>query len=316
MSYFSNKNVLVAGAAGLLGHASVKRLLAEGAHVRATQHNRPVKITHKNLEIVNCDFFDTEQCNKVLDGIDVVVNCVAYVMGIAGQNENQLNLVKNNLIPSINLADACVRKKIDVFVSIGSSTMYPPVTYPVKEEQGFEGEPFHGYHGIGWVKRFLEKSYMYYHNISTTKFVLLRSAAMYGPHDNFTPNKGHVIPDTIIKAVNKTNPYYVWGDGTAVRDFVYVDDFIDGMISAVKNKAFNNPINIATGSPTTIKALVETTTRLSGYSPEIIYDPTKPTAIPFRLINVEKAKNLLNWSSSTSLESGLEKTITWYKENL
>jgi len=316
MSYFLNKNVLVAGAAGLLGHASVKRMLAEGAHVRATQHVRSVKITHKNLEIVNCDFFDTQQCENVLEGIDVVINCVAYVMGIAGQNENQLNLVKNNLIPSINLADACVRKKIDVFVNIGSSTMYPSVTYAVKEEQGFEGDPFIGYQGIGWVKRFLEKSYMHYGNISTTKFVLLRSAAIYGPHDNFTPNKGHVIPDTIIKSANKINPYYVWGDGTAVRDFVYVDDFVDGMVSAVEHKAFNNPINIATGVPTTIKTLVETTTKLCGYSPEIIYDPTKPTAIPFRLINVEKAKTLLNWNSSTSLELGLEKTINWYKENI
>jgi len=315
MSYFLNKNVLVAGGAGLIGQSSIKRLLEEGAYVRATQYKKPINLTHKNLEIVNCDFFDINQADKVLDGIDIVINCVAYVMGIGGQKENQSNLIRNNLIPPINLADACIRKNIDVFVSIGSSTMYPAIDYPVKEEQGFEDEPFIGYQGIGWVKRYLEKAYTHYSNISKTNFIFLRSSAIYGPHDNFTPNKCHVIPDTIIKAVSKTDPYCVWGDGSAIRDFIYVEDFVDGMITAIEKKVYGNPINIGTGIPTSIKMLVETTTRLCNYSPQIIYDMTKPTAIPFRMIDVNKAKNILNWNYRTPIEQGLEKTINWYKEN-
>lgn len=316
MSFYTNKNVLVTGAAGLIGHSIVNRLLSEGAFVKATKHVRDIKIKHNNLRVLNCDLFNTENCESIVDDIDIVINSAAYVFGIGGQQSDPVGLVKNNLIPTVNLVDSVIRHKIPVFVNLGSSTMYPNVTYPVTEEEGFSGEPFKGYAGIGLVKRFLEKSFMHYNDISSTKFVLVRSTAVYGPHDNFTPTKAHVIPDTIIKAVKQTNPFVVWGDGSAVRDFIYVDDFVDGMLLAVEKGVYVNPINIATGIKTSVKDLVETTTKLCGYSPEIVYDTTKPTAIPVRLVSVEKAKSVLNWTYSTSLEEGLTKTINWYKNNI
>jgi GDP-L-fucose synthase len=191
--------------------------------------------------------------------------------------------------------------------------MYPDVNYPVKEEEAFSGEPFKGYEGVGWVKRFCEKAFTYYHNVTSTKFAFVRTTAVYGPHDNFDSDKLHVIPATIKKGISKEDPFIVWGDGTAVRDFVYVDDFIDGIFEVIRKEIWNDPINIATGTETTIQQMVETVIDLCNYYPKIIYDSSKPTAIPYRMLNVEKAKRMLGWTPKTNLVNGLYKTINWYK---
>jgi len=316
MSFFKNKRVLVTGAAGLIGQSTVNSLLEKGALVKATVYNRPLNITHPYLQIVKCDLMDIKQCEYIVNDVDIIINSAAYVAGAGRQKTDPTGLVRNNLIPAVNITDASVRRGVDIFVSVGSSTMYPDVTYPVKEEEGFSDEPFKGYEGVGLVKRFLEKSFLHYSNISNTKFVLTRTTAVYGANDNFHSDKAHVIPDTIMKAVKQVNPYYVWGDGSAIRDFVYVEDFVEGMLLCIEHGIYNDPINIATGVPTSVKELVETATDICGYKPEIIFDPTKPTAIPIRLVNIDKSKRLLNWKCSTDLRTGLEKTINWYKKNI
>lgn len=308
-----DKKVLVTGAGGMIGHSLVKRALSEGAFVRATKYTRDIKVTHENLEVVPCELFNIKECEEVVKDIDVVFNSAAFVAGAGKQKEDPISLVRNNLIPSINISDAAVRNKVKVFVSIGSSTMYPDVNYPVKEDEAFSGEPFKGYEGVGWVKRFCEKAFRYYNNVTTTKFAFVRTTAVYGPHDNFDTDKLHVIPATIMKAVAKENPFIVWGDGTAIRDFVYVDDFVDGIMEVINREIWNDPINIATGTETTIKQMVETIINLCGYHPQVVYDSTKPTAIPYRMVDINKAKKMIDWSPKTTLVNGLYKTINWYK---
>jgi GDP-L-fucose synthase len=316
MSFYKNKNVLVTGAAGITGHAAVKRLLDEGAYVRAVVNNRKLNVSHKNLEIVKLDLMNHDDCMKSLNGMDICFNFVAFIRGAKGQTEskNTLDLVRNNLFPSINMFDAAVRSKIDRFGFVGSSTMYPDVSHAVKEDEAYDSNPHKLYRGVGWMKRYSEKVVEYYNDISSTKFGIVRTTAIFGPHDAFNEN-GHAIPQLIMKADSGMNPFEVWGDGTQTRDFIYVDDVVDALMQVVEKNPIARPYNAATGKGTTVTELVETITDIYGYKPIFNYDVTKPTMIPTRLVDVSRIKEEIGWEAKHSLRGGLEKTISWYKEN-
>jgi len=317
MSFYNKKNVLVTGAAGITGYSAVKRLLDDGANVRAAVYsNRKLNIKHPNLEVIQCDLMKHEDCMIVLKDMDICFNFVAFIKGAKGQSDskNSLDLVRNNLFPSINMFDAAVRSKLDRFGFVGSSTMYPDVSYAVNEDEAYNSEPHKLYRGVGWMKRYSEKVIEYYNSISTTKFGMIRTTAIYGPNDAFNDD-GHVIPQLILKADSNMNPFEVWGDGNQIRDFIYVDDVVDGLMTVVEKNPNATPYNVATGKGTSVKELVETITDIYGYSPEFKYDTTKPTMIPIRLVDVSRIKNELGWQSKYSLRDGLENTINWYKNN-
>ena len=313
MSY-NNKNVLVTGAAGISGHSMVKRLLDEGSFVRATVYTkRKLNLPkHKNLEIIKADLNSHIKCLDVTRDMDFVFNFVAFIRGAEGQVENQVNLVRNNVVPTINMLDACVKSKVDKVGFIGSSTMYPDADYPVKEDEGFVGNPHPAYFGVAWMKRYAEIVCNHFNNITDTKFSIIRTTAMYGPHDNFN-DRGHVIPQLIMKADSGMNPFEIWGYGTQVRDFTYVDDVMDALL-LVTEKSNGRAYNVATGIPTTVTELVETITDIYGYKPEFKYDLTKPIMVSKRVVDVIKIYEELNWKTKHTLRDGLEKTIEWYKE--
>ena len=317
MGFYKNKNVLITGAAGITGHAAIRRLLDEGAYVRAVEFkNRKVKLQHDNLEIVRHDLMQHNECMSALKDIDICLNFVAYIRGAKGQIDpkNYLDLVRRNLIPSINMFDAAVRTGIDRFGFIGSSTMYPNVSHAVKDEEAFSGDPHHLYVGVGEMKRYCEKVIKYFNNISDTNFAIVRTSAIYGPHYAFNEN-GHAIPQLVLKADAGMNPFEVWGDGTQVLDFVYVDDVVDGLLCVLEKNPNAVPYNVATGEGTTITELVKTITNIYDYEPEFNYDTTKPIMINKRLLDVSKINNDLGWSASHNLKSGLQKTIDWYRDN-
>ena len=316
MGFYKNKNVLVTGGAGIAGHSTVKKLLDQGANVRATIYkSKKLNIPdHPNLEVVRCDLHSYKKCLEITKDMDVVFNLVAYIRGAKSQTDAPIDLVRNNIVPAVNMMDASVKNKVDRFGFIGSSTMYPDVSYPVKETEAFDTEPHHCYTGVGWMKRYSEKVIEHFNDISKTKFAIVRTTAMYGPHDSFN-ERGHAIPQLILKADKGMNPFNVWGDGSQVRDFVFVEDVIDALLLVTEKNPTARAYNIASGTPTTIKELVETITKIYGYEPQFDFDLSKPIMIPKRLVDVSRIKDELGWTAPHTLEKGLEKTIDWYKKN-
>lgn len=316
MSFYKGKNVLVTGAAGIAGHSTVKKLLELGANVKATVYtSKKLNIPdNPRLEIVKCNLHSYDKCLEITKDMDIVFNLVAYIRGAKSQVDAPVNLVRNNIVPAVNMMDAAVSSKVDRFGFIGSSTMYPDVSYPVKEQEAFDSEPHPAYTGVGWMKRYSEKVIEHFNDISKTKFGIVRTTAMYGPHDSFN-ERGHVIPQLILKADRRLNPFPVWGDGKQVRDFVYVDDVIDALLLVTEKNPTATAYNVASGSPTTVKELVETITDIYGFSPKFEYDITKPSMIPKRLVDVSKIKNDLGWEAGKTLRQGLYDTIEWYTSN-
>ncbi len=315
MSIFDNKTVLITGAAGICGHAAIKRLLEnDTVKIRATVFNtRKIQFNHPNLEIVKADLTSYEECQKCVQGVDIVLNFAAFISGAKGQMEYKVDLVRRNIVPTVNMMDAAVNEGVEYFGFIGSSTMYPGVEYPVKEEELFESEPFPAYAGVGWMKRYSQKVLELFQSVSDTKFGVVIPSAIYGPYDNFN-EKGHVIPQLIMKASNDMDPFEVWGDGKQVRQFIYVDDLIDALFFVLENDPSGTPYNVRTGGSITVAELAKQINEVYEQDPVYNYDTSKPMMIHKRQVSIDKI-TALGWKPSNSLETGLRKTIEWYENN-
>jgi GDP-L-fucose synthase len=147
--------------------------------------------------------------------------------------------------------------------------------------------------------------------------IVIRPANIYGPLDNFDFETSHVLPALIRRVIERQNPIKVWGDGKDIKDFIYIDDFIEGILTAMQKTAGFDVFNIASGNQYVLSDLLETMIRIDGYdSARIIYDTSKPTMIPKRLIDPSKARTLLGFMAKTPIEEGIKNTIEWYRSTL
>ena len=316
MSFYTSKNILVAGASGITGHSMVKRLLEEGAFVRATIHNsNSYDIKHSNLEVKKYNFMNIEECIDAVKDMDIVMDSLAYVPGRKRQQEFPMEFVRHNLFLFMNLVEAACGAKVDRMSYIGSSAVYPDYVTPLRESESYFPVSCDFYHGMGWLKKYTEQVCMHYQKITDTKFGMIRIGAVYGPHDAFNSDKNHVVSDFIMRVDNKENPFIIAGNGYQMRDYIYSDDLVDGLLLTLEKHAVADPINIVSGRHTTLRELLEIVIHNSDYSPEIIYDESKLAILPYRILSDTKAKKILNWTAQTTLEDGIKQTINWYKEN-
>jgi GDP-L-fucose synthase len=149
------------------------------------------------------------------------------------------------------------------------------------------------------------------------KVCVVRPANIYGEFDDFEWETSHVIPALIRKVVERQDPIVVWGNGNDLKEFIYVQDFIDGLLLAMEKQESFDPINIALGKPCTVREVLQSLLKIDGYhNANVIFDLTKPSMIPRRLIDVSKAKGQLGFQASTSIHDGLAKTVHWYRSSL
>ena len=157
---------------------------------------------------------------------------------------------------------------------------------------------------------------MYSNHIKTPmKTLVVRPGNLYGPFDKYNKNESKVIAALIRRFVEKQDPLEVWGDGNDIKDFIFIDDFIDGLINSFKNEAIEGPINIASGEPTTIKDIINALILITeSNNLKVKYDASKPTMIPVRLISNNLAKEKINFETKYTIYEGLHKTYDWYKQ--
>ena len=144
---------------------------------------------------------------------------------------------------------------------------------------------------------------------------IVRPSNVYGPYDDFNPATGQVIPALISRIIGGENPLKIWGDGSAIRDFIYSDDVAYWMLRAMETAPPCVPINLGSGSGTSLRELVELISASVPSRPDIEWDPTKPTGDPVRMLSVLRAKEILGYEVKTGLAAGIRKTMQWYREN-
>ncbi len=319
MSYFKNKEILVAGGAGFVGSNLIKKLLELGANIRASWHKKPPQIEDERIEYVQVDLTKKEDCLRVVQDMDYVFMCAANTSGAAVMEKTPLVHVTPNVIMNALMLESAYEAKINKYIWLSSNAVYPVTDYPVKEEEMMSGPPFSKYFPVAWMKRFGEILCEVYSTKikNPMKIVVIRPANMYGEYDNFEWETSHMVPALIRRVVEKHNPIEVWGDGKDVKDLIYIKDFVDGLLLAAEKLDYFEPINIGTGVPVTVADVLNAACAVENYNNvKIIFDTSKPTMIPKRLINVSKAKKLLGFEAKTTLYEGIKKTIEWYKVNL
>lgn len=314
-NYFKDKKVLVAGGSGFVGTNLVKKLVELGALVRAADI-RELQIKNDKIEYLKCDFTKIEDCQKAVQGMDYVFMFAANTSGAAVMQNTPLAHVTPNIIMNGLMLEAAYKAGVKKFLFPSSNTVYPVSDEPVKETDMKYGDLFEKYYFVAWMKQFSEVLCEMYTKIKNPmKTVVIRPANMYGPYDDFDWETSHVIPALIRKVVERHNPIEVWGNGNDIKDFIYVKDFVEGALLAMEKINDFNPVNIASGKQCTIKEILKNLLVIDSYQDaEIVFDASKPTMIPKRIISTLRAKELLNFEAKTPLIEGLRETINWYRE--
>jgi GDP-L-fucose synthase len=149
--------------------------------------------------------------------------------------------------------------------------------------------------------------------------IYLLPVNLYGPRDNFNPASSHVVPALIRKAVEAQEEgqkeMVVWGDGSPTREFLYVEDAADGIVSAAEKYNGSEPVNLGSGYEISIKDLSEMVCRMTGFQGKLIWDTTKPNGQPRRGLDVSRAKEYFGWSAQVPFDEGMRRTIDWFKQN-
>lgn len=310
MSFWSKQKVVVTGGAGFLGQSVVRLLKKKGA---------------KKIIIPRSKQYDLRKESAIKRLLkeskpDMIIHMAAVVGGIGANRENPGKFFYDNLSMGIHLNEQARLAGVKKMVNIGTICSYPKFAkVPFKEADLWDGYPEETNAPYGLAKKMLLVQSQAYRDQYNFNSIFLLPVNLYGPADNFDPNSSHVIPALIKKCIDAKeagDPYIeVWGTGKATREFIYVDDAAEGIVLASQKYNKSDPVNIGTNFEISIKNLVELIRKLSGYKGEIRWDKTKPDGQPRRRLSVTKAKKEFGFSARTSFESGLRKTIKWYKEN-
>jgi GDP-L-fucose synthase len=307
-SELRGKRVMVTGGAGFLGQSVVESLRARGVSDIFVPRSREYDLTQSDA--VEAVFSDHRP--------QVVFHLAAVVGGIGANRENPGKFFYENAIMGIQMIEFARRFGVEKTIVAGTVCAYPKFApVPFKEESLWEGYPEETNAPYGIAKKVLLVQCQAYREQYGMNAIYLLPVNLYGPRDNFDLHSSHVIPALIRKAIEAhesgADELVVWGDGSATREFLYVDDAAEGLITAAERYNGAEPVNLGTDDEVPIRLLVETVTELCGFSGRIVWDTTKPNGQPRRRLDTSRAQREFGFKAKTTLREGLLKTIEWYK---
>ncbi len=315
-NFWQNKKVIVTGGAGFLGSFVIAKLKAHGA----TDIYIP---TIENFNLVDPN--DIRRLyDETLKGVDpknvVVIHLAAHVGGIGANREHPAEFFYDNLMMGVELMHQAWQRGVGKFVAIGTVCAYPKFTpVPFKEENLWDGYPEETNAPYGLAKKMMLVQAQSYRQQYGYNAIFLLPVNLYGPRDNFNLATSHVIPALIRKALEAKDRgdkvLSVWGDGSPTREFLYVEDAADGIVTAAEKYNGDQPVNLGSGYEISIKDLAEMIVRQTGFEGELVWETDKPNGQPRRGLDVSRAKEYFGWSAQVPFEEGMKRTIEWFKEN-
>ena len=306
----NNKNILLFGSNGLVG-SSVKKLFETDENINLIAATRN-----------DADLFDFESTKNIIkkNNPEIIINSAAKVGGIYANNKYRTDFLLNNLKININILEACIGFPDIKIINLGSSCIYPlNAPNPIKESSFLDGklEETNSPYAIAKITAIeLGKSL----NLQFGhKVINLMPTNLYGPRDNFSDLNSHVIPGLLQRIHNAKSKdedsVDIWGSGSPLREFMYVDDLADAIKYVISNNIDHELLNVGSGEEISIKSLAELISEIVGYKGDLIFDSSMPDGNPRKLLDSTLINNL-GWSAKTSLENGLKLTYNWYLKNI
>lgn len=295
-----NNKIYIAGHTGMVGSSILRELKKNG-------YNNIIVRSHAELDLRNQtavkEFFQTEQP-------EYVFIASAKVGGIVANNTFRAEFIYDNLQMELNLIHHAYLNKVKKLIFLASSCIYPKFApQPLKEEYLFTGilEPTNEPYSVAKLAGLkMCEAYMSQYGAN---FITLMPTSLYGLNDNYHPENSHVLPSMIRKfhtaKVNNINTVELWGTGTPMREFMYVDDLADAAIFLMNNYDFQNFINVGVGIDHSIRELAEIVQRVVGYEGEIVFNTQMPDGTPRKLLDSSRLLNM-GWKHKTELEEGLK----------
>lgn len=310
MSFWTQQRVIVTGGAGFLGSFVVDGLRARGC----TQITVP--------RSKQCDLRDRAAIARLFADArpTLVIHLAATVGGIGANREHPGRFFYENAIMGIELIEQARQFQVPKLVVAGTICAYPKFTpVPFREEELWNGYPEETNAPYGIAKKALLVQCQAYRQEYGLNAIFLLPVNLYGPRDNFDPSSSHVIPAIIRKCVEARTRgdtfIECWGTGRATREFLYAADCAEGILLAAERYNKPDPVNLGSGNEISIKQLTEQIVRLTRFTGEIRWDPTKPDGQPRRQLDTQRAQREFGFSASTQFETGLTETIAWYEQH-
>jgi len=307
MTDLAGKVVVVTGGAGFLGSFLVPMLEERGAEIVIPRRR---------------DYDLTEQADTrrlfIAAKPDIVIHLAAEVGGIGANRGNPGRFFYANMAMGLNMIEESRRSGLSKFVQVGTVCAYPKFTpVPFREEELWNGYPEETNAPYGIAKKSLLVMLQGYREQYGLNGIYLLPVNLYGPRDNFDLESSHVIPALIRKFIaardGGRDEVEVWGTGAASREFLYVEDAARAILMATEQYDGPEPVNIGAGREVTIRELIETIGKLTGYAGSIVWDTTKPDGQPRRMLETSRARDWFGFQADVELEDGLATTIAWWE---
>jgi GDP-L-fucose synthase len=297
--------VLVTGGGGFVGSHLVERLEAAGDDVFVARRREYDLTVYEEAERL---FADARP--------ERVFHLAAEVGGIGANRANPGRYWYANLMMGAHVLELSRVHGIEKLIVTGTVCAYPKFTpTPFSEDDLWNGFPEETNAPYGVAKKALFVGGAAYREQYGLNAIFLLPANLYGPRDNFDLQTSHVIPALIRKMVEGGEDVVLWGDGAPSREFLYVEDCVEGLLLAAERYDDSAPVNLGTGVETTIRELAETVADLTGFSGDIVWDTSMPNGQPRRRLDPSRAAERFGFHAAMPLREGLERTIAWYREN-
>ncbi len=309
-NFWQDKRVIVTGGSGFLGSFVVEKLKERGA---------------TDVFVPRSSEYDLRQPDEITAMLrdcraDMIIHLAALAGGIGANRARPAEFFYDNLMMGVPLMHQAWKQGVEKFVAVGSICSYPKFTpLPFKEENLWDGYPEETNAPYGLAKKMLLVQSQAYRQQYGYNSIYLMPVNLFGPRDNFNLETSHVIPALIRKAVEAAergdSELLVWGDGSPTREFLYVEDAADGIVTAAEKYNGDQPVNLGSGYEISIKDLAEMIVRMTGFEGKLVWQTDKPNGQPRRGLDVTRAREYFGWSAQVPFEEGMRRTIEWFKAN-
>lgn len=314
----NKKKIVICGATGFIGRNMTEQLSQlDEYEVHAVRFQRP-EYPCKNVIWHQADLRRPEEVERVVSGMDIIIQAAATTSGSKDIVSRPYIHVTDNAIMNSYLFRSAFEHKIKHVLFFSCTVMYQSSDKALKESDFDANNPLHPrYFGVGNTKLYIEKMCEFYAGISDTKFTAIRHSNIYGSHDKYDLERSHVFGATITKVMQADDKISVWGTGDEERDLLYIDDLVDFVDLAIQKQSEKYRLyNCGYGQAIAIKELVKKIVNYSGKSLRIEHDLTQPTIKTSLFLDCELAKKELGWEVKTDLDTGIKKTLAWWKANI
>jgi len=312
------QKLLVCGATGFVGRNMVEYLAQKGEYdIHAVRFNRPA-YKCKGVIWHQADLRDPETLDKLLDGVDIVVQAAATTSGAKDIVARPYIHVTDNAVMNSLLFRVAFERKVKHVIFFSCTVMYPSSDVALKETDFNANTPLHPrYFGVGNTKLYIEKMCEFYASISETKFTAIRHSNIYGAHDKFDLERSHVFGATVTKVMTAKETVTVWGTGDEERDLLHADDLANFVDLAIKKQPEKFRLyNCGLGKALSIKDLVNKVVKASGKPLEINHDLLQPSIKTSLFLDCTFAEKELGWKPQITIDDGIQRTIEWWSDNI